>query len=703
MNHWHPFKSALYTYFSKFCRFLHCNAILAAWQQFIAVTQIYFAALHLDWRVYGRRWGANFIGRSMAFMLLLLLSPWLLLRMWWAYWHVGQIWRAQTMLGYQRRPLQRWQFADQNRGQHVPQLLNLITGELGWFGPRPFHHTENPLITVDGLKRFTVVPGLFSLHYWYELTKKDYCSEWHNDMRQIHQLSLVSNTLLFLRTLRAIVSTRRYIHYNTPSRYILLDIPLDNVTMEEALDFICQRVAERKSCQIAFVNADCANIAFHNAEYRTLLQQLPRVFIDGVGMRMASRWLRVHVRDNVNGTDLFPKLCERLADSGDSIFLLGSKVGIAAKAAAKMQAHFPNLTIAGTQHGYFNHHSAEETEQVIANINQSGANVLLVGFGVPRQDLWIQHHRDTLRPTVCAGVGGLFDYYSDRIPRAPQWMRNRGLEWVWRLLQEPGRMWRRYIVGNPVFLWRAWHDVRQQQQIHWAHRQGRWRYGFLGMLQRSWQQLQPYWHSIWVYTAPPIDEFVKRLLDVSASGLGLLLLSPFLLLIMLAIRLDSPGGPFFHQLRVGKKGHLFRMWKFRSMCNDAERRKGDLMDKNESEDGVLFKMKRDPRITRVGAFLRKFSIDELPQLWNVFVGDMSLVGPRPPLPNEVRLYTMHQRKRLDINPGITCIWQVSGRSEIPFRQQVEMDLEYITKQSFFKDMTLLVLTVPAVIKARGAY
>ncbi len=194
---------------------------------------------------------------------------------------------------------------------------------------------------------------------------------------------------------------------------------------------------------------------------------------------------------------------------------------------------------------------------------------------------------------------------------------------------------------------------------------------------------------------------IKRIFDIIVSGIILLLLSPILLAVILWIRLDSKGPIFFSQTRVGKKGKLFTMWKFRSMYIDAEERKAALMEKTK---GVSrFKMKKDPRVTRVGRFIRKFSIDELPQIWNVFIGDMSLVGPRPPLPDEVAKYTLEHFKRLSVKPGITCIWQVSGRSDIPFKEQVKMDLEYIDNQSLLNDIILLFKTIPAVLSARGAY
>jgi lipopolysaccharide/colanic/teichoic acid biosynthesis glycosyltransferase len=175
------------------------------------------------------------------------------------------------------------------------------------------------------------------------------------------------------------------------------------------------------------------------------------------------------------------------------------------------------------------------------------------------------------------------------------------------------------------------------------------------------------------------------------------------LAVALAIRIESPGPVLFRQIRVGRWGGLFTMWKFRSMYADAEARKAELLKQNEMQGGVIFKMRQDPRITRVGSFIRKTSIDELPQLWNVFKGDMSLVGPRPPVPAEVNEYSLADRRRLEVIPGITCIWQVSGRSEIPFDQQVELDVEYIESQSFWTDIKILLKTIPALLLGKGAY
>jgi len=194
----------------------------------------------------------------------------------------------------------------------------------------------------------------------------------------------------------------------------------------------------------------------------------------------------------------------------------------------------------------------------------------------------------------------------------------------------------------------------------------------------------------------------KRGLDIFFSLLALLILSPVFLVIAVLIKLEDRGPVFFRQTRVGQFGKEFTMVKVRSMCMDAEKRLKDLIAKNQHKDGVTFKLKDDPRITRVGKWLRKFSLDELPQFYNVLIGDMSLVGPRPPVPREVALYTPADRRRLAVKPGITCIWQVSGRAEIDFSGQVQLDVLYIESQRLWTDVKILAKTIPAVISGKGA-
>jgi len=195
---------------------------------------------------------------------------------------------------------------------------------------------------------------------------------------------------------------------------------------------------------------------------------------------------------------------------------------------------------------------------------------------------------------------------------------------------------------------------------------------------------------------------LKRSVDFSASLILLVLLSPLLLLIAVLVKLEDGGPVLFAQTRVGLFGQEFKMFKLRSMCMDAEARLAALASQNQHAQGITFKIKKDPRITRVGRWLRKFSLDELPQLYNVLMGDMSLVGPRPPLPREVQRYKLPDHRRLAALPGITCIWQISGRAEIDFAGQVKLDVNYIERQSFWTDALILLKTVPAVIASKGA-
>ena len=196
--------------------------------------------------------------------------------------------------------------------------------------------------------------------------------------------------------------------------------------------------------------------------------------------------------------------------------------------------------------------------------------------------------------------------------------------------------------------------------------------------------------------------FCKRCFDVAAALVSLVLLIPIFPLIALMIKLDTRGPVLYKQDRVGKGGRLFKFYKFRSMHDRADERVGELEALNE-QSGPVFKIRSDPRITNVGRFLRRSSLDEIPQILNVLKGDMSMVGPRPPLPAEVERYLPWQRRRLDVKPGITCLWQVSGRNQISFDEWMRLDIEYLKTRSFRTDFVILLKTIPAVIARKGAY
>lgn len=224
---------------------------------------------------------------------------------------------------------------------------------------------------------------------------------------------------------------------------------------------------------------------------------------------------------------------------------------------------------------------------------------------------------------------------------------------------------------------------------------------------------EPRVHSLTTYPVAPasrrfsaraVGPLLRRTVDLLASSLGLLAVAPLLLAAAFAIKVTSRGPLLFAQPRVGLRGKNFNMWKFRTMVHGADAQAAALAAaQGKGFDGVRFKLKVDPRVTRVGRVLRKLSIDELPQLWNILRGDMTLVGPRPPLPREVRLYDPRALRRLEIKPGLTCFWQVSGRSDLSFEQQIDLDLSYIDQATPTDDLKILARTIPAVLSGRGAY
>ncbi|MEG2075979.1 MAG: WecB/TagA/CpsF family glycosyltransferase, partial [Victivallaceae bacterium] len=235
----------------------------------------------------------------------------------------------------------------------------------------------------------------------------------------------------------------------TPSAYgELFGVKFSTDDMRGALNNLERMVKDGNKHFCAFVNADCFNQAYTNVAYRQILAQADMVWADGVGADIAARHLHTPVRGNVNGTDMLPHLCQ----SNYRIYLLGAAPGVAEQAKAKLLAEYPQCKIAGTHDGFF---SESATEALIDEINQTRSDILLVAFGVPRQEFWIAKNLPRLQCKVAIGVGGLLDFASGRIPRAPQWLRKMRLEWTYRLYNEPIRLFKRYVIGNPLFLYRV--------------------------------------------------------------------------------------------------------------------------------------------------------------------------------------------------------------------------------------------------------
>jgi N-acetylglucosaminyldiphosphoundecaprenol N-acetyl-beta-D-mannosaminyltransferase len=388
---------------------------------------------------------------------LLLLSPILAVRAAAGYFRTGRVFDRQPCVGRFLTPFERLAFAGEAPGRGIAVLLNVLRGDMAFAGPRPLGLAEAASVPPSAAIRFQVRPGLVSPHGLRKRTGVAYESEADLDLDFVHSETLKKDVGLIARSVPAAILGSGPPREAPPELH-LFGIRIVNTTMDEALEWVVDRATAGTPSLMAFVNPDCLNIAWKNPAYKAVLLGAQRVLPDGIGIHLACRMLGTPLLANVNGTDMFPRLCQRLAGTGLSIFLFGARPGVAAAAAAAMKVLHPELAIAGTRDGYF---SPEETLRVVEEINRSGASVLLVAMGAPRQEQWLAEHGPELSPPVRMGVGGLFDFYSGRIARAPVWMREIGLEWVYRLLQEPGRMWRRYIIGNPLFLFRVWRESRR--------------------------------------------------------------------------------------------------------------------------------------------------------------------------------------------------------------------------------------------------
>jgi len=576
------------------------------------------------------------------------------------------------------------------RGRSLAHLFNIASGKLVLVGDGML--LSDALVAQRNNANYEVEsntpqPCLINLKLTQEMSGTHYDEELNTSLSVGNRISILVRYVL----IKLIVPNTSYYQ---PEWFSMLGTPIDNVTLDDAVNTVVTNARTGKKSRMAFVNADCLNMAYKDELYTNTLRHKTLVFADGIGIQIGAKILGVVLNGNVNGTDMLPRICDDCIENDLSIFLLGGQPGVADEAAANLTANHPGLKIAGTHHGYFDKSNPGD---VIDAVNSSGAQIVLIAFGAPLQDIWIEEYADQLNASVLMGVGGLLDFHTTRISRSPKWVQDIGFEWVWRLKQEPMRLWRRYLIGNPLFLYR----VRKQARVDNKSvnfRRFKNPYKVASSTNKRYQR-QQYWWLLKLQLA----RIGKRLIDLAGSLTALVLISPVLLLVAILIKVESPGPVLFRQKRVGRYGVCFSMLKFRSMRTDAEEIKKKLSAENEVEGGVTFKMKSDPRITKVGKYIRKYSVDELPQLINIIKGDMSLVGPRPPVPSEVDLYTGRDRRRLEVIPGITGLWQVSGRSDTTFEQQVDLDIDYLESRGIVQDVLIMLKTVPAVFSGRGAY
>lgn len=338
------------------------------------------------------------------------------------------------------------------------RLWDVLCGRASVVGPRIL-----PLADMDGEAieiRGRVAPGLICLHWLRWRSNVAFCAESVSDREYAAIVGFRTDISILLRAMLVLIYGRSG-KSSSPSIEIL-GVHIDNLTLPEALRSMESALDNETGFhRIAFVNADCLNRATKDEAYRAALNTMSLVFADGIGIKIAGTWLSRPIRQNVNGTDLFPHLCERLHARSSRLYLLGARKEVVTALSHRLSMQYPGIVLCGAQDGYFVDEMA-----VVQQIAGATPDVLLVALGAQSQETFISRNSGKIGAKLCIGVGGLFDFYSGRIPRAPQWMREAGLEWVYRLYQEPGRMWRRYLLGNAAFLARVFAERCSVSRSH---------------------------------------------------------------------------------------------------------------------------------------------------------------------------------------------------------------------------------------------
>ncbi|MBE9125763.1 WecB/TagA/CpsF family glycosyltransferase [Coleofasciculus sp. LEGE 07092] len=570
----------------------------------------------------------------------------------------------------------------------------------------------------------------------------------------------------------------------------ILNIFIDNLSMSEFLEDL--------EFGIVFTpNVDHLVKLQKDQEFRQAYDCADYKVCDSQLILFLSKLLGSPIKERVSGSDLFPAFCQHHKNNENiKIFLLGAAEGVALKAQYQINQKIGRQIIADVHSPSFGFEKNEkECQEIIGIINQSGATVLAVGVGSPKQEKFISKYKKYFpKIKIFLAIGATIDFEAGNVKRAPRWLSNSGLEWLYRLLSEPKRLWKRYLFEDVIFFWLVlkqkfnfyvepfMESISTEEnfnfQVTFSNNTAvmrlpdrltvieavTWKNTYQDLLQESLKfkeivldfsqtkfidssaigvLISNYKRTVergielllrgvnptvmavlemtgldqiltiesprqrksltnpvsWPKcqlptTHPSVRSGLKRFLDILGAIVGLGITAVVFVPIVIAIKLDNPGPIFFSQIRCGWMGQQFRIWKFRSMCVGAERLQDDI---DNHADGKIFKNENDPRITRVGRFLRKTSLDELPQFWNVLKGEMSLVGTRPPIPKEVEIYDVPEWQRLDVKPGMTGEWQVNGRSKIRnFEDIIKLDLRYQENWSLMHDLKLIVKTITVV-------
>ncbi len=333
-------------------------------------------------------------------------------------------------------------------------LYDIFLGKVSFCGI-PMTHSLPPNIQFCVMNQIKCKAGIFSL---YDLHLKTGLTIMNKVQLLEQQLNgnLSDYLALIMKSFMSVCLYGRKISKLKNAQFLsLFGLKVNNTSMDEAVNWITNTDRDTKTDETQlgfFVNVNSINLSIKNTQFFDELSKANALFADGSGMRLAATKAGFLLKGNNNGTDMLPHLCKRCVDNNQSLYFLGAAPGVAKKAANELISQFPGLDIAGTEHGY-NHNNNDK--QIIASINNSGCDVLLVAMGSPVQEQWLLEHRDQLQCQTALAVGGLFDFYSGTISRSPMWLREIGMEWIWRLMQEPRSKFNRYVIGNPLFLYRT--------------------------------------------------------------------------------------------------------------------------------------------------------------------------------------------------------------------------------------------------------
>ena len=465
----------------------------------------------------------------------------------------------------------------------------------------------------------------------------------------------------------------------------VVGLPFVRLSQSEFIEYLNLALNQKNNVQsFIFADAETVTHSVSDPRVRDALFSADILIPRGKGVNARLNMRTRGPAEAANTSQLYIELLLTLETKGSRVLLFSDSKRDLLKFEIHAAKYFPSLNI---QFQLLDINYDLSTKSIKSMINKNGAEVVMFAAQSPIQEQLVSRLQGLTKLKLVAALGHPFFEAVSEIEGQSLWHKVRH-----SLLLRPIKLFRFILANTALYLKSTDKDSSRLNRMLKG-------WGWTTRLSRLLIRLKAWWWSI----RCNLQRITKRIIDMTGAILGLLALSPLLIPVIIIVKASSPGPLFYSQIRVGHRGKLFRMWKFRSMYIDADARKAALLEQNESAAGVIFKMKKDPRITPIGRFIRRLSVDELPQLYNVLIGEMSLVGPRPALESEVAQYPVLARARLEAIPGLTGLWQISGRSDLPFDKQVLLDTVYVNHQSAINDIKLIAKTIPAIVSGKGAY